>query len=380
MAEAVTLRGITWDHSRGYDPMVATAQEFAKQYPNVTITWDRRSLQAFADRPIKDMTIDYDLLVIDHPHVGEVARDGNLLAFDERGHDAELATLAQQSVGVSHRSYEFEGRQWALAIDAATPVAAYRPDLLATPPTRWDEVSALAKEGQVACALIPINALMTFLGLARNRAIPIATSPDLLMPAAAAADILAEMRSFAALLDPRCLALDPIGIYEWLGRTATAPAYSPFGYGYTNYSRDGYCPYPLVFADAPGWEDQGPQGTVLGGTGIAIAAQTKHPDIAVAYAFYVAQQECQAGLYFTAGGQPGNAGAWDDDSCNAQCRNFFRNTRATLETAWLRPRYAGYMEFQNQAGDIVHACLRAELDPNTAAAQLQELHCKSAAV
>ena len=30
---------------------------------------DKRPLQAFADRPIEEMTDDYDLIVIDYPHV-----------------------------------------------------------------------------------------------------------------------------------------------------------------------------------------------------------------------------------------------------------------------------------------------------------------------
>jgi len=38
----------------------------------------------------------------------------------------------------------------------------------------------------------------------------------------------------------------------------------------------------------------------------------------------------------------------------------FRNPRETLETSWLRPRYDGYMGFQDQGGGILHACLRGE--------------------
>ncbi|WP_306121011.1 extracellular solute-binding protein, partial [Roseitalea sp. MMSF_3504] len=147
MAEAVHLTGMTWDHSRGYDPMVATSKAYADTHPGVTITWEKRSLQAFADRPIEEMAHTYDLMVIDHPHVGEVARNGLLMALDGIGRDDELKTLAAQSVGVSHPSYEFDGRQWALAIDAATPVAAFRPDRLDAAPTRWDEVVALARKG-----------------------------------------------------------------------------------------------------------------------------------------------------------------------------------------------------------------------------------------
>ena len=60
------------------------------------------------------------------------------------------------------------------------------------------------------------------------------------------------------------------------------------------------------------------------------------------------------------GGQPAHAAAWEDDACNALTGAFFRNTRQTLNTAWLRPRYEGYMTLQDRAGDIVHACLCGE--------------------
>ena len=45
----VTLRGITWGHSRGFTSVVATAQRFNELNPDVEIVWEKRSLQAFAD-------------------------------------------------------------------------------------------------------------------------------------------------------------------------------------------------------------------------------------------------------------------------------------------------------------------------------------------
>ena len=54
------LKGIAWDHPRGFDPMVATANLFQKKNPEVEIKWDKRPLQAFADRPIEEMAFDYD--------------------------------------------------------------------------------------------------------------------------------------------------------------------------------------------------------------------------------------------------------------------------------------------------------------------------------
>ncbi|WP_029041442.1 type 2 periplasmic-binding domain-containing protein [Cucumibacter marinus] len=370
MTEPVVLRGMTWDHSRGYDPMVATAEAFCASRPGVSIVWEKRSLQAFADRPIGEMADTYDLMVIDHPHVGEVAGSGDLLAFDTLGRDDELRALSRQSVGPSHCSYEFLGHQWALAIDAATPVAAYRPDLIDLPPTAWQDVIDLAGKGRVAMALIPINALMTFFGLAANQDFVIAEDPDHLIDGEAGITVLEQMLALVSRIDARCLTLDPIGIYEWMSTEADAPAYSPFGYGYTNYSRKGYRPHPIVFTDAPGIRPGDPTGTVIGGAGIAVSSRSAHRDIAADYAFYVASAECQSGLYFEAGGQPGNVAAWDSAVCNADCMNFFFNTRKTLESSWLRPRYDGYMALQDRGGDIIHACLKGEV---SAAAALEAL-------
>lgn len=366
----ISLRGMTWDHSRGYDPMLATSRAYAQRHPGVSITWEKRSLQAFADRPIEQMAGTYDLMVIDHPHVGEIARNGLLLPLNGVGRDGELESLARQSVGASHRSYEFGGQQWALAIDAATPVACFRPDKLSAAPKKWNEVLELARAGAVGFALIPLNALMAYFGLARNLNYAVAESDELLPPEQSE-EILEIIREIVALMHPRCLELDPIGIYEWMGRDADAPVYSPFGYGYANYSRDGYCPFPLEFADAPGIGDNGPRGTVLGGTGIAVSAVCAHSEAAVDYAFWIAGSACQKSLFFESGGQPGNAEAWEDEKCNAACRNFFRNTRKTLESAWLRPRYDGYMRFQAQAGDIVHACMTGDIAVSQAVQKLQ---------
>jgi multiple sugar transport system substrate-binding protein len=374
----VELRGMTWDHARGYDPVVATSAAYAAAHPGVTITWEKRSLQAFADRPIGEMAETYDLMVIDHPHVGEVARAGNLLPLDGL-RKAEMAELAEGSVGLSHVSYEYAGRQWALAIDTATPVACCRPDRLAQVPVRWDEVLDLARTGRVALALIPINALMTFFGLARNEGFGIAEGPDRLMAADEAQATLSRLRELAALVSPRCLTLDPIGIYDWMSEGPDAPAYSPWGYGYTNYSRKGFRRHLLSFHDAPGIHHNGPRGTVLGGTGIAVSSRTRHPDIAVDYAFWIAGAECQKGLYTTSGGQPGHAAAWEDDACNALTGNFFRQTRETLETAWLRPRYDGYMGLQDRAGQIVHACLRGEATEAATLAALDAAYRESRA-
>ena len=53
MTEPTTLTAITWNHTRGWLPLAAAAQRFMDARPDVRITWEKRSLQEFADYPIE---------------------------------------------------------------------------------------------------------------------------------------------------------------------------------------------------------------------------------------------------------------------------------------------------------------------------------------
>lgn len=360
-AGGVELRGMTWDHTRGYDPMVVTSELFSERHPGVRITWEKRSLQAFADQPLGAMSEAYDLMVIDHPHVGDAAFEGGLLALDGVGRDDQLAELGRQSVGPSHASYSFAGRQWALAIDAATPIAIYRPDLIDGPAQTWDDVVRLAEAGKVIWPIKPVNALMSLFNQLAGIGKPFgghgqgAEISDLV-------EALERMLRVARHLPTECLSMDPIGAYEWLS-TRSSHAYIPYLYGYTNYSRKGFRPHFVQAAEIPTLGPLGPVGSPIGGTGIAISARTAHPEVALDYAFWIASAECQQGAYFAAGGQPANLVAWTDAACNAASGRFFASTLATLEQSYLRPRHRGYLGFQDAGGDLVHACMREALSP-----------------
>src|SRR5690242_1692651 len=115
IALGVKLSGITWNHSRGYLPMVATAQRFSETHPGVEITWEKRSLQEFADAPIQNLVDKYDLLVIDHPWAGYAASSGVLIPLEQYLPAQYLEDQAANSVGHSHGSYFFGGSQFALA-------------------------------------------------------------------------------------------------------------------------------------------------------------------------------------------------------------------------------------------------------------------------
>ena len=166
MDKTVTLKGITWNHSRGYCPMVATAQRFSETHPNIHIEWSKRSLQEFANEHVKSLASRFDLMVIDHPWAGYAAHTGIILPLDSVIPAAFLDEQAANSVGRSYESYHFDGNQFALPIDAATPVAASRPDTMErmdlSLPKNFDELLKLASRGVVTMPGIPIDTLMNF--------------------------------------------------------------------------------------------------------------------------------------------------------------------------------------------------------------------------
>ncbi len=72
------------------------------------------------------------------------------------------------------------------------------------------------------------------------------------------------------------------------------PAYSPWGYGYTNYSPPRFRPHLLRYVDAPGFGDHG-RADGAGRDGIAVSAACKARDVAVDYAFWIAGAGVSAG-------------------------------------------------------------------------------------
>jgi multiple sugar transport system substrate-binding protein len=367
------LRGITWDHTRGYLPMVAAAQRFCEQHPDVQIEWHKRSLKAFGDQPLQDLAPQFDLLVIDHPFVGYAATHHTLLALDHYLPADFLADQAAASVGVSHASYHYAGQQWALAIDAATPVSAWRSDLLADPPTTWEALLDLARQRLVALPAVPIDSLMHvyMLCLALGED-PFALS-DQFAPSSLvhALELLAELLSYC---DPVCLRRNPINIYEALVHGEAS--YCPFAYGYSNYARTGYCPQPLAFGGLVAFRNQ-PLRSTLGGTGLAVSATTQQPGLALAFAQYVASAQHQRTIYVVSGGQPGHRSAWTDSMANQLTNGFFQSTLATLDSAYLRPRYNGYMHFQDAAALVVHGYLKSDIPITATVTQLNTLYRSS---
>lgn len=373
----ITLKGMTWSHPRGYDPMVACSQDWLKR-TGVSIEWDKRSLQDFESFPVEELARRYDLIVIDHPHVGQVTAEGCLAPLDVSGREAGFAALSAGTVGASFPSYNWQGRQWAFPIDAATQVLAFRPDRLDAAPTTWQEVLDLAKTGEVLLPLRPPHSLMCLFTLCGNLGRPCSVTKDQpFVDADVGAQAIDMIRELAALVDPACMGMDPIAVLDKMGEKGARHSLAPLVYGYVSYALEGVGAHRIAFADMPVAGDNGPVGSALGGTGIAVSAFSGNRDAAIDFAYWIAGAEQQAGRYWRSGGQPGHAAGWEDDGANAATLGFYRNTRKTIEGAWLRPRHDGYMPFQQAASLRINQAVTGHEPAAKAIADLNDLFVKS---
>jgi len=364
------LKGITWEHARGYASVAAAAAAYRAVAPDVEVRWDQRSLQAFADQPLESLVEEYDLLVIDHPHIPFAAENGLFARLDGAGHDDELAVVATQSVGPSHETYVHAGGQWGLATDAAAQVAAYRADLLPEPPRDWAGVFALAEEGRVLWPHKPVDSFSSLVTVASGNGEEPMRTAGVFLSADGLAEAMETLRRLAALVPAENSTWNPIQTADALS-SGDRFAYAPLLYGYSNYSRAGFRSHRLTYTDIPA-SREGVRGAILGGAGIAVSAFTKHPEQSIAHAFWLDSADVQQGVYYDAGGQPGNSVAWDSDRTNAGSLDFFRGTRATLEGAYVRPRFVHFIELQNALSEFVTEALLGRLTDDQLSARLDE--------
>jgi multiple sugar transport system substrate-binding protein len=373
---AVVLNGITWGHSRGITPLLAVSQRYSELHPEVEIRWKKRTLQEFADFPIEALTKDYDLLIIDHPWVGCAAATNCVLPLNEYLPAEYLQDQLNNSVGYSHLSYNYNNSQWALAIDAATPAASYRKDLfeqhgVALPQT-WDDVIALANKGKVAVPAIPIDLLMNFYSFCIACGKTPFQSEDEVIDMATGIKAIAMMKELYSVVDKKMFNCNPIAVAELMSSTDEY-WYCPFAYCYSNYSRNGFAQHVLHYSDVV-TVNGNKLSTTIGGTGLSVSAFSKHTDIAIDFVKQVVSAECQRTMYVQHGGQPGHKATWVDAAANELTNDFFTQVLPVMENGYVRPRYNGYLHFQDHAGDPLQDCLLHDGDPLTALKKINSIY------
>jgi multiple sugar transport system substrate-binding protein len=335
----------------------------------VVLEWDARPLAQFNDQPVWQVDGGYDLIFMDHPMVGAVARREALVPLESALDAADLAAIADASV--SGAAYAWGGRTWALGVDAACQVAVSRADRLGADevPATWDDVLALAKSepGAVALPLYPSDAFCALMSLSANACLAAGEEPHWCHPRGA--EMLVEL---ARLVDPACFDRNPPALLDAMTRDEEPIAYVPLVFGYANLSRP-----PLRFADVPGVDGR-PRGAVLGGAGLAVFPDSAHVAAAARFAAWCMDTRVQCDVLVGAGGQPGNRVVWDDPAADAAAGGFLSATRRTIDAAYLRPRDPWWPDVQRDGGRLLVRLLRDGATPGRVVEDLTALAARAA--
>ena len=361
---------MAWQHRRAIDPLLAASAAYERSHPNISIAWTARPLQGFEFTPVADLARDHDLIVLDHPFMGEVAESRCVLSLDR-----SLPTLADADfLGPSLASYRYDGSLWAVPVDAACQTAVYRPDLLQALghglPRSIPDVLELGERARrkglrLAIALAGVHSLMTFFtfcaALGRpcgeGAAAPFA-EPD------TAAESLAAIRRLLALCPAEALDWNSIALHEAMVMRDDL-VYCPAVYCYLTYA-EGDLRQPLRFADLPAMQRGGaPLGSTIGGAGIALSAQSRVAEIAMNVLLFLTEAESQR-LFTRHHGQPARVQAWDEPEADTRFGGAFSAVRKTMELSWIRPRWRGYVALQAEGGRILETHLRGEISEKDA--------------
>jgi len=377
--KGIILHGITWGHSRGITPLQAASQRYNELYPDVEIRWRKRSLQEFADFPIEKLAMEYDLLIIDHPWVGCAASGNSVLPLNEYLSEEFLDGQLSNSTGCSHLSYAYDNKQWALAIDAATPAASYRKDLLEKNgiklPMVWSEVLELARAGKCAVPAIPIDLLMNFYSFCIAHGKEPFRDQHEIIDRETGIQSIETMKELNSYIDKRMFGYNPIAVAELMSQSDDY-WYCPFAYCYSNYSRTGYGKHLIHYSDVVSFGDNRLR-TTIGGTGLAVSTHSKYKAVAIDFTAWIASELIQRTLYVQDGGQPGHRSAWMDEDANHLTHGFFINVLPAIENAYMRPRYNGYLDFQDRAGLPLQRCLMEDGDALQALTEMNSIYQQS---
>lgn len=361
----ITLRGITWENPRGYNPLVASAQQWMTSHPEVEIVWEQQPWYLFEEKILASLAAGdgkFDLIMFDHPWVGKLAGEQWLLPWESLLGDDYVAALHQRVVAPSVESYVWNGRLMALPLDGASHAALYRNDLVTATdlPQTWEDIAAWAKAHHapphrygLVLSLEGVLGNCLFLSMMAGLGQPAFHDPE--NPTCdpeAAAYVLNLLKELIQFVPPSSVRWGPWDIYDHMTQNSDV-GYSPSIFAYVNYFAGHRYSQHLRLGTVPNFAGKEAGRPILGGVGLGIAHTCQHVQEAAEYGRFLMSDPIQNQLFTQNSGQPATKAAWQDEQTNKQTNNFYIELNKNMENAYIRPRYPAFHALELRNGRIL---------------------------
>jgi multiple sugar transport system substrate-binding protein len=119
-------------------------------------------------------------------------------------------------------------------------------------------------------------------------------------------------------------------------------------------------------------------GSTIGGTGLAITARCDVTPELAGHLQWLLSATAQESFIPGHSGQPARSSAWLSDQVNEPVSDFYRATLQTIRSAWVRPRFAGYVGFQSAASDVIREVVVGALSVAAGLDRINSLHSQVA--
>ncbi|MTI15909.1 extracellular solute-binding protein [Rhodobacteraceae bacterium RKSG542] len=368
----IELTGVTWGHIRAIDPLRVASLSYSHLFKDVSVQWNVRTLADFEHQPLEELVQHVDFVVFDHPYCGKLFNEQIFEPLKLAGLEADKAS---NFIGRSLETYQYRGRTMGAPIDGATNHAVYRQDLLeavgAEVPKSWQDVIDLGHRVQLEGKKLGFAArghhgLLVLAALCANAGKPWGTTVG--EPFAIDKDCLSDCVDALLELLPLCSAescdWNAIDLHNAMTLRDDI-VYTPCVYGYAVYGEKNIYQNRLAFSNLPGRYEPFEAGSVIGGAAIGMSAFCKYKAEAQNYLSWLLKAEVQSDYFAAFHGQPARVECWDNAEIDDRFNGYYSSIRRSMETAWIRPRFYGYQEFESQSGDRLELLLRGNISKQT---------------
>lgn len=358
----MNLKGLTWDHPRGYH-----ALQTSLEWEHCPIEkWDVQPLSGFEETPLHELASHYDLLVIDHPHLGQAIASDCLQPLDAQLSPMWLEGLKTHCIGQAAHSYWLDNHCWALPLDASSQIMAYRSEQrdTALAINGWLDLLRSRCRFQLCLAGPHSTLQLLALSLAVGSSGPNNHQFMSIHDGVEAVDLMKSL--FLTSVAPSTF-LNPIEILDTLNDSSKFDL-CPFVYGYVNYSQ---VPSRIEVCAPPS------NISILGGTGIAITNKCHVTNELLLYLKKLLSSDVQNTFIPEYNGQPSFKSAWKNTDVNQRVNHFYHHAYTTVDNAYLRPRYAGYIDFQDAAAQLIRKGLTNRTSSKQMVKEINLLYSKT---